>query len=51
MKDIQFEVTGKAGMIISKMKESVGKECKRVGAWGVLKSGTGAQLIEPGIQQ
>ena len=49
IKDIQFEVSGKAGVVINKMKNSVKEECKRVGAWGVLDRGTGAKLIEPGL--
>ena len=40
-------VTGRVGLLLSWMSDSVGAESARLGAWGVLGEATGGLLLDP----
>ena len=44
-------VSGRVRMLLQKMSDELNKECTRLGSWGVLSQGTGAQLLYPGKRE
>jgi len=48
VEEIQTEFGGKFGALVNKMSATVNAECRRLGCWGVVGTGTGAQLVQPG---
>ncbi len=47
-KDRHNKISSRVAVLLQEMSSEVSKECHRVGAWGVIGSGSGGQIVMPG---